>query len=169
MFYYVRRAWLYFPFLRSAQYNNGSLAQTDGTLLLYSRWNPAAATLMSDWKWRQSWLDVLFRRAGTVVPERNRWKCFNVTHAFALLSIKYLGESVQGYKAPWPERTLVTWVLALILLSPQPFCCSHTAKSCTSPQPPEADATALYHIRVRAPSSHILQGTGALAFRLAFF
>lgn len=37
--------------------------------LLYSRWNPAATTLISVWKCKYSWLDVLFNKAGAVVPE----------------------------------------------------------------------------------------------------
>lgn len=37
-------------------------------LLLYSSLNPAADTLISEKKWRYSWLEVLLRRAGTVVP-----------------------------------------------------------------------------------------------------
>lgn len=41
-------------------------------LLLYSRWKPAATTLMSLWKWRRSWLDVELRRAGAVVPEKTQ-------------------------------------------------------------------------------------------------
>lgn len=36
--------------------------------LLYSSLNPAADTLISEKKWRYSWLEVLLRRAGTVVP-----------------------------------------------------------------------------------------------------
>lgn len=38
-------------------------------LPVYSRWNPAAETLMSDWKFRYRLLDVLFSRWGIVVPE----------------------------------------------------------------------------------------------------
>jgi hypothetical protein len=38
-------------------------------LPVYSRWNPAAETLMSDWKFRYKLLDVLFKRWGIVVPE----------------------------------------------------------------------------------------------------
>ena len=38
-------------------------------LPVYSRWNPAAETLMSDWKFRYRLLDVLFKRWGLVVPE----------------------------------------------------------------------------------------------------
>lgn len=37
-------------------------------LLLYSSLNPAAETLISEKKWRYSWLEVLLRSAGTVVP-----------------------------------------------------------------------------------------------------
>lgn len=41
-------------------------------LLLYSRWKPAATTLMSLWKCRRSWFDVELRRAGAVVPIKTR-------------------------------------------------------------------------------------------------
>ena len=36
---------------------------------MYSRWNPAAETMMSDWKFRDRLLEVLFKRWGIVVPE----------------------------------------------------------------------------------------------------
>jgi len=38
---------------------------------VYSRWKPAAETLMSDWKVRNRLLDVLFRSWGIVVPVSN--------------------------------------------------------------------------------------------------
>lgn len=41
-------------------------------LLLYSRWKPAATTLMSLWKCKSSWLDVELRRAGAVVPVQHK-------------------------------------------------------------------------------------------------
>lgn len=39
-------------------------------LPVYSRWNPAAETLISDWKFRYRLFDVLFRSGGMVVPEK---------------------------------------------------------------------------------------------------
>ena len=45
--------------------------QTDMTSLLipvYSKWKPAAETLMSDWKVKYRLLDVLFNSCGIVVP-----------------------------------------------------------------------------------------------------
>lgn len=45
--------------------------QQDRTSLLipvYSKWKPAAETLMSDWKVKYRLLDVLFSSCGIVVP-----------------------------------------------------------------------------------------------------
>lgn len=39
--------------------------------LLYSRWKPAATTLMSLWKCNRSWFEVELRRAGAVVPAKD--------------------------------------------------------------------------------------------------
>lgn len=39
-------------------------------LPVYSRWNPAAETLISDWKFRYRLFDVLLRSGGMVVPEK---------------------------------------------------------------------------------------------------
>lgn len=52
--------------------NRQSDRQADEPSLLipvYSKWKPAADTLMSDWKVRYRLLDVLFSSWGIVVPE----------------------------------------------------------------------------------------------------
>lgn len=44
--------------------------KSDLNSLLYSRWKPAATTLMSLWKCSRSWFEVELRRAGAVVPAK---------------------------------------------------------------------------------------------------
>lgn len=44
---------------------------SDSNSLLYSRWKPAATTLMSLWKCSRSWFEVELRRAGAVVPAKD--------------------------------------------------------------------------------------------------
>ncbi len=59
--------------------------------LLYSRWKPAATTLMSLWKCRRSWLDVELRRAGAVVPVNDRDKhTTEPVNEFFLLNSQFL-------------------------------------------------------------------------------
>lgn len=55
-------------FFRNAR---NTTRKSDFDSLLYSRWKPAATTLMSLWKCSRSWFEVELRRAGAVVPANN--------------------------------------------------------------------------------------------------